>query len=61
MIQIPLDQNEMCVKYTVNNGQPLEFFVPGRNENMRWAAYSVNKESCYFEILVSELLSVQRI
>ncbi|THH08214.1 hypothetical protein EW145_g2858 [Phellinidium pouzarii] len=40
-ITLPLGQNEMCVRYTVNNGQTLEFYVPGRNQNMRWAAYSV--------------------
>ena len=32
----------MSIKYTINNGQTLEFFVPGRNQNMRWAAYSVS-------------------
>ncbi|KAH8117510.1 hypothetical protein DFH11DRAFT_1575443 [Phellopilus nigrolimitatus] len=42
MIQIPLNQNEMCVRYTINGGQALEFFVPGRNENMKWAAHSCN-------------------
>ena len=36
-------QSEMALKYTINNGQLLEFFVPGRNQNMRVAAYSVSK------------------
>ncbi|KAI5124487.1 hypothetical protein M0805_003014 [Coniferiporia weirii] len=42
LIQIPLSQAEMCVRYTINDGQALEFYVPGRNQNMRWAAYSCN-------------------
>lgn len=42
LIRIPLSQTEMTVKYTINNGQLLEFFVPGRNQNMRCAAYSCN-------------------
>ncbi|TDL27575.1 hypothetical protein BD410DRAFT_812553 [Rickenella mellea] len=41
-IQIPLSANEMVVKYSINHCQALEFFVPGRNQNMRWAAYSCN-------------------
>ncbi|KAG8733397.1 hypothetical protein FRC11_006588 [Ceratobasidium sp. 423] len=42
LIQIPLGPNEMGVRYRVNMGQELEFFVPGLNQNMRWAAYSCN-------------------
>jgi hypothetical protein len=41
MLQIHLGRHEMKVSYSVNQGQELEFFVPGRTENMRWAAYSV--------------------
>lgn len=41
-IRIPLGPNEMSVKYSINNGQELEFFVPARNQNMRFAAYSCN-------------------
>ena len=41
LIHIPLAQHEMVVHYSVNNGQQLEFYVPGRNQNMRWAAHSV--------------------
>ncbi|KAJ3537495.1 hypothetical protein NM688_g6678 [Phlebia brevispora] len=33
---------EMRVSYRVNGGQELSFVVPGRNQNMRWAAYSCN-------------------
>jgi len=42
MLQIHLGRHEMKVSYSVNQGQELEFFVPGRTENMRWAAYSCN-------------------
>ena len=33
----------MRVQYNINNGQDLEFFVPGRTQTMRIAAYSVSK------------------
>ncbi|KAI0350240.1 hypothetical protein OH77DRAFT_1431241 [Trametes cingulata] len=42
MIEIPLTSHEMKINYTINNGIELNFFVPGRNQNMRWAAYSCN-------------------
>ncbi|KZT28528.1 hypothetical protein NEOLEDRAFT_1154428 [Neolentinus lepideus HHB14362 ss-1] len=42
LIQIPLGPNEMRIKYCINNGQELEFWVPGLTQNMRWAAYSCN-------------------
>ncbi|TFY74486.1 hypothetical protein EWM64_g9525 [Hericium alpestre] len=42
LIQIPLSQNEMKIRYTVNNGLELEFVVPARNQNMRLATYSCN-------------------
>jgi hypothetical protein len=41
-IAIPLGPHEMKVKYSINSGQQLEFYVPGRNQNMRWAAHSVS-------------------
>lgn len=40
LIQIPLGPNEMGVRYRVNMGPEIEFFVPGENQNMRWAAHS---------------------
>lgn len=43
MIHIPLGPHEMQINYSVNNGIGLSFFVPGRDENMRWAAYSVSR------------------
>lgn len=42
MIEIPLASHEMKINYTINNGLELSFHVPGRNQNMRWAAYSVS-------------------
>ncbi|PIL30524.1 hypothetical protein GSI_07224 [Ganoderma sinense ZZ0214-1] len=42
MIEIPLTEHEMKINYTINNGIELNFHVPGRNQNMRWAAYSCN-------------------
>ena len=41
MIEIPLTEHEMRINYTINKGIELNFHVPGRNQNMRWAAYSV--------------------
>lgn len=41
LVKIPLGEHEMAISYSVNKGQQLEFFVPGRNQNMRWAAHSV--------------------
>ncbi len=41
LIHVPLGKDEMVVHYSINNGQQLEFWVPGRDQNMRWAAYSV--------------------
>lgn len=42
MIEIPLGPNEMGVRYRVNMGPEIEFFVPGVNQSMRWAAHSCN-------------------
>jgi hypothetical protein len=41
-VQIPLGSTEMKISYNINHGQELEFYVPGRNQNMRWAAHSVS-------------------
>lgn len=43
MIHIPLGSHEMRVSYAVNNGIEMNFYVPGRDQNMRWAAYSVSR------------------
>jgi hypothetical protein len=42
LIQIPLTSSEMRIKYSINDGMELDFFVPGRSETMRLAAYSVS-------------------
>ncbi|KAG8739041.1 hypothetical protein FRC10_006236 [Ceratobasidium sp. 414] len=42
LIEIPLGPQEMGVRYRMNMGPETEFFVPGRNQNMRWATYSCN-------------------
>ena len=48
MIHIPLGESQMRVSYSVNNGIEMDFFVPGRMQNMRWAAYSVSlSPSCF--------------
>lgn len=45
MIHIPLGLQEMRVAYDVNGGEEMYFVVPGRTQNMRWAAYSVRRPS----------------
>ena len=42
LFQIPLTNSEMKIKYSINDGMEMEFFVPGRSETMRLAAYSVS-------------------
>ncbi len=48
MIEIPLISHEMKINYTINNGIELTFYVPGRDQNMRWAAYSVRMQAASF-------------
>lgn len=42
LIEIPLGDNEMKIRYSINHGIELNFFVPGRKQTMRLAAYSVS-------------------
>ncbi|EKD05691.1 hypothetical protein A1Q2_00015 [Trichosporon asahii var. asahii CBS 8904] len=42
MIQIPLQDHEAKVYYSINGGGELSFFVPARGQNMRWVAHSCN-------------------
>ena len=42
LIQIPLSDSEMRIQYTINYGISMHFFVPGRDQTMRLAAYSVS-------------------
>lgn len=44
MLQIPLQDHETQVFYSVNGGAQLSFFVPARGQNMRWVAHSCNGE-----------------
>ena len=48
----------MAIRYSVNNGQLIEFWVPGRMQNMRWAAYSVGVHvQVFFCLFLSDLFS----
>jgi len=47
MFEIPLAEVEMGVRYRVNHGPEHEFFVPGLNQNMRWAAHSVEFQTLH--------------
>ena len=38
-LEIPLAEYEMPVHYSVNGGNELQFWVPGRNQNMRWMGH----------------------
>lgn len=60
LIQVPLSQREMPVTYSINNGQSLYFFVPGLNQNMNWAAYSVSLGN-FTSVSWSHSLVVQRL
>ncbi|KAG9051111.1 hypothetical protein FS837_011957 [Tulasnella sp. UAMH 9824] len=42
LLEIPLQPHEMSVRYSINRTAKIEFFVPGANQNMRWAAHSCN-------------------
>lgn len=54
LIEIPLAEHEMQIRYSINNGIELNFFVPGRNQTMRLAAYSVRPT---FRVLAYLLLN----
>lgn len=51
----------MAVKYSINAGQQLEFVVPGRNQNMRWAVHSVCHSVVNHFIFHFHYYAVQRI
>ena len=42
LLTIPLADSEMKVHYSINGGLEMDFFVPGRHQTMRLAAYSVS-------------------
>ena len=41
-IQVPMTERSVQVNYRVNKGTQLNFWVPGKNEPLRWAAHSCN-------------------
>jgi hypothetical protein len=51
LIQIPLSDSEMKVQYSINDGLPMDFFVPGHHQTMRMAAYSVSDPNRHFPVL----------
>lgn len=42
MLEVPLQEVEMAVRYRLNGGAEMEFVIPKRGENFRWAAHSCN-------------------
>ncbi|WWC65575.1 uncharacterized protein I303_108193 [Kwoniella dejecticola CBS 10117] len=42
IFEIPLQQTQMAVRYRLNGGAEMDFVVPAKGENMRWAAHSCN-------------------
>ncbi|ORY35022.1 putative plasma membrane protein [Naematelia encephala] len=42
MIEIPLQEVEMTVRYRLNGGASMEFVTPAMGQNLRWAAHSCN-------------------
>ncbi|KAG6845184.1 hypothetical protein H0H87_012741 [Tephrocybe sp. NHM501043] len=53
LIQIPLGPQQMNIAYSINSGQQLDFYVPGRSQNMRWAAHSTHDEYVWYVPLQS--------
>ncbi|BFZ53582.1 hypothetical protein PYCC9005_000609 [Savitreella phatthalungensis] len=41
-LDIPLQQQEQTITYTINNSEPVEFVVPGANQDMRLMFHSCN-------------------
>jgi hypothetical protein len=44
MIEVPLQNVEMAVRYRLNGGAEMGFVVPAIGQNLRWAAHSCNGE-----------------
>ncbi|WWC95300.1 hypothetical protein V866_002161 [Kwoniella sp. B9012] len=42
IFEIPLQHAQMVVRYRLNGGAEMDFVVPQKGENMRWAAHSCN-------------------
>jgi hypothetical protein len=63
LLEIPLADSEMKVRYSINGGPEMDFFVPGRHQTMRLAAHSVKVRNCHraLAILTKSNHAVQRI
>lgn len=56
MIEIPLSSSEMKISYSINGGLDMHFYVPARDQNMRFAAYSVSVSANILTRPVSDAL-----
>jgi hypothetical protein len=59
LIHIPLAESEMKIQYSINNGLHIDFFVPGRRQTMRLAAYSVSDPNRHRGLLTTSIHAVQ--
>ena len=59
MVEVPLQNIEMTVRYRLNGGAEMGFVVPAVGQNLRWAAHSCNGESCAFVPSSSHLTNPQ--
>jgi len=50
MIEVPLQDIEMTVRYRLNGGAEMGFVVPAIGQNLRWAAHSCNGEPISYNI-----------
>lgn len=44
LIEVPLQNVEMTVRYRLNGGAEMTFVIPAVGQNFRWAAHSCNGE-----------------
>lgn len=47
IMEFPLQDIEMAVRYRLNGGAAMDFVVPARGQNLRWAAHSCNGELAF--------------
>ena len=57
MIEVPLQNVEMSVRYKLNGGAEMGFVVPAIGQNLRWAAHSCNGEQVTVRSRACELTS----
>jgi len=41
-LEIPLADAEQAITYSLNGGRTVQFFIPGRSQNMKWVGHSCN-------------------